>query len=287
MALLIPLLTIIIVAGIGAVWYVYENYTKKKTAHSGSIKTSINISKDTGTDQEKASKIIEDAVEKARQTLLNTEYFKKDLSDQVEKSLMEVEENTSRLLEAESEALDQQYKDLLAQMQQAIVKARETLVNTEYIREDFVKELEGNLAKVGEELQQDLRRQSDEMSKQYGNMFEKIREDYLKYSENSVDSFEKVAEKKLSEFQKALEEKTMNSQGALDKTITEQSKQLEQELAQYRTQKMQAIDAQAASIIEQATEKILGKAISVSQHEQLVLEALEQAKKDGVFGSTS
>jgi exonuclease VII large subunit len=199
--------------------------------------------------------------------------------------LREVEENTSRLLEGESEALDQQYKNLLAQMQEAIVKARETLVNTEYIREDFIKELESNLNKVGIQLQENLKQQSTEMASQYNNLLKDVRNDYLKQSEKQAEEFEKAAEAELTEFQKDLKKQTVNSEQEIESQVKLRFDQIQQELEAYRAEQMKKIAAQTNSILEDVTRKVLGQGLNLSEQEQLVMDSIETAKKENLFQS--
>ena len=296
----------VIAAWLCVIWYLYKYFSKKnpvyhsydldeyKTAARSDL-TRLNLqstiskgsvidhSSGNSQNQKQASEIIDNAVTQARQTLLDTDVLQKDLVKQVEKNLLEVEENTSRLLESESEALDQQYKDLLSHMQEAIVKARETLVNTEYVRDDFIRELENNLSKVGQELQNDLRKQSEAMTGEYKDMFDDMRKGYLKHSEDTVKAFEKVAEEKIDEFKSQLEEKTIQSEASADKNLTARYQQIAQELEEYRANQMAQIQANSLKILEDVTNRVLGKSINLLTHEQLVLEAIEQAKQDGVI----
>lgn len=236
-----------------------------------------------GHDQKQAEKIIDQAVDQAKRTLEDTEYFKKDIADEIEKSLREVEENTSRLLEGESEALDQQYKNLLAQMQDAIVKARETLVNTEYIREDFIKELESNLNKVGIQLQENLKQQSTEMASQYNALLKDVRQDYLKQSEKQSEEFEKAAEAELNEFQEDLKKSTVRSEQEMETQVKARFQQIQQELEAYRADQMKKITGQTQVILEDITRRVLGEGLNLAQHEQLIMESIEEAKKEGLF----
>lgn len=238
-------------------------------------------------DQKEAEKIIDQAVDQAKRTLEDTEYFKKDIADEIEKSLREVEENTSRLLEGESEALDQQYKNLLAQMQDAIVKARETLVNTEYIREDFIKELESNLNKVGIQLQENLKQQSTEMASQYNELLKDVREDYLKQSEKQSEEFEKAAEAELNEFQEDLKKNTVRSEQEMETQVKARFQQIQQELEAYRADQMKKIIGQTQVILEDITRRVLGDGLNLAQHEQLIMQSIEEAKKEGLFRSST
>ena len=59
--------------------------------------------------------------------------------------------------------------------------------------------------------------------------------------------------------------------------------QIEQELQTYKQEKMKSIDQTVMSIIQKAAQEIFNKSLSVGDHQSIVTDALEKAKKEGVF----
>lgn len=57
-----------------------------------------------------------------------------------------------------------------------------------------------------------------------------------------------------------------------------------EQIAAYRKERSVAIDQNAVALVEETARIALGKAISVQEHRDIVLAALEQAKRDGIFG---
>lgn len=58
---------------------------------------------------------------------------------------------------------------------------------------------------------------------------------------------------------------------------------VEKELASYKQARLKEIDQTVMSIIQKAAQEIFNKSISLSEHQQLVIESLDKAKKEGVF----
>jgi F0F1-type ATP synthase membrane subunit b/b' len=57
------------------------------------------------------------------------------------------------------------------------------------------------------------------------------------------------------------------------------TKEVEKELENYKRKKMEEIDHKIYQMVQEISKEVLGKAISLSDHEDLVLEALEKAKE--------
>ena len=58
---------------------------------------------------------------------------------------------------------------------------------------------------------------------------------------------------------------------------------LEKELAAYKQTRMQETEAEIKTIVQRASQELLHKSISLEDHKQLLLEALEKAKQQGMF----
>lgn len=59
--------------------------------------------------------------------------------------------------------------------------------------------------------------------------------------------------------------------------------EIHKELESYKQQKMKSIDQTVMTIIQKASQEIFNKSLSVGDHQSIVTDALEKAKKEGVF----
>lgn len=72
--------------------------------------------------------------------------------------------------------------------------------------------------------------------------------------------------------------------GKEDRTYMESElKRIKQELEEYKKQELTKISANIYEILARTSEAVLGKAVNLDLHQELVIKALEQAKRDGVF----
>ena len=76
---------------------------------------------------------------------------------------------------------------------------------------------------------------------------------------------------------------TIESQKLMNKKINEEYEKVKADLEQYRKEKLDLIDASINQIILKVVQDVLGEAIPLSKHEELVIEALEKAKREDLF----
>lgn len=58
---------------------------------------------------------------------------------------------------------------------------------------------------------------------------------------------------------------------------------MEKELQEYKKYRLEQIDKTILSIVQQTSQQVLNKSLSTADHQSLVFEALEKARKEGIF----
>ena len=126
-------------------------------------------------------------------------------------------------------------------------------------------------------------------------------EDFDKFLKSELEGFEDMASKETKssvemlsrlsrELEKGVEEgikglkdnvvrETFESQKLVDKKIEEEYAELEKELTEYKKEKMKVIDDGMNNLLCEISSKILGVSFSVNDHQDIILNILEDAKK--------
>lgn len=195
----------------------------------------------------------------------------------------EFEKKQSMLHDNEQKIIEQAHRTANEVVEKAVEKARQTLVETEYLRADLVKNLETSLAKLTNNTIKLFQNNSQNVDTEYKSLFEKTKQEYVKKVDNTLKSLEQIAGSELDEFSKNLKKETLDSQVFIGARINEEFEQKQKEIEEYKAQRLKAIDENINIIIEKVTEDVLGRAIPLAEHEKLVIEALEKAKKEQVF----
>jgi F0F1-type ATP synthase membrane subunit b/b' len=95
--------------------------------------------------------------------------------------------------------------------------------------------------------------------------------------------FKNEAKIELARFKKELEEQIVSLETASEKVVAEGYEEVKKEIERYRVSKIAQIDATAREVLIDASKKILGKSIDLRAHEDLVISALEDAKRQNLF----
>lgn len=117
----------------------------------------------------------------------------------------------------------------------------------------------------------------------YNESLLQIQEASKKQLQQSIETIQKDLNEKLAEYTASLTAKMVGTQG-IDAKTQEVLQAAQQEIERYKTQQYASIDASMRAVIMKTYEDILGKSITLSLHEDLIVAALEKAKKEGVFG---
>ena len=88
----------------------------------------------------------------------------------------------------------------------------------------------------------------------------------------------------MKNFKESMQKLTILSQTEIKKKIDIDYEALKTEIENYKNAKLQKVDQEIYELLEKVSELVLGKALSLSEHEDLIEKSLEKAKKEGVFG---
>lgn len=130
-----------------------------------------------------------------------------------------------------------------------------------------------------------LEKNSLELLKQYGLALENLEQKNINLFQKVSQDVERDAGAELKNFKEVLEKETFTAQKIVGQKIEEQYKKVEEELVVYRTERLKHIDESIYKILMDVSKMVLSKTLRVEDHEQLVLDALDQAKKQNGSGS--
>lgn len=168
-------------------------------------------------------------------------------------------------------------------VEKAVDRAKSTLVETDYLRDDLMKNLESNLNQLAQQTITVFKNNSQGVDQKYQELFSKTKQEYEAKLNYTLKSLEAIAGRELEDFSKNLKKETLNSQVFIGARINEEFEKKQKEIEDYKLQRLKAIDENINKIIARVSQEVLGKAIPLDEHERLVIEALERAKKEEVF----
>ncbi|MBP6913709.1 MAG: hypothetical protein KBC00_03805 [Candidatus Levybacteria bacterium] len=181
------------------------------------------------------------------------------------------------------EIIEQAQKQANSIVERAVESAKHILFETEYIKQDITKEMQDSLQKVAEETVKMVQGRSAESEKEFRTIVDEIKTDFAKEAEKKLSAIEQVTLQETSDFKNVLREETIKSQIIIGKKIGEDFNSVQNELVEYKKQKLSEIDKNIQVITKQVVEEVLGKSIPLPIQQELVISSLEKAKKTGLF----
>lgn len=180
-------------------------------------------------------------------------------------------------LKDDKENLEKNYK---AQSEKIIAEARERA-------QQIVREATAVSGETKKEITAELQKVSGNQITQFRTLQDDIRNQILASFKNTTGQFEEAASSEIEKFQSNLREQTASSQGFLQKAIEEALVGIQKEVDEYKNARLKGAEDSIIEIIKLATKNFLGSSLTLNDHEKLVLSALEEAKKQNIFGDIS
>lgn len=159
---------------------------------------------------------------------------------------------------------------------------------------DIVSKVTLSADAASENFKQDLQRASSAQIKE----FEKTTSDFaMTYSRilqdlktKNIEVFQNVSKdievntmEEIKNFKESMQKLTALSQQEVKKKIDTDYSAALKEIKDYKKEELDKIDAGIYELLEKISKLILGKALSLSEHEDLIEKSLEKAKREGIF----
>lgn len=170
-----------------------------------------------------------------------------------------------------------------ALMEETVAKSQKILAETKVFKEKIEENLSTVLEEAAQTHAQKLAEELTFLNRNFQDFFEEIKTKYLNQTKTILNHLETAGEKGVDELGEVVKEETVDFRGTLEKKMNEEMVKAEKEIEAYRTEQLKKIDNSLIKILNRVSLEVLGKAISLADHEELIIEALEQAKKEGVF----
>ena len=130
------------------------------------------------------------------------------------------------------------------------------------------------------------------------NSFEKATSDFITIYESvlndlksrNVEIFQKISNnieittlEEIKKFKRIIEQETIYSQKMISKKIDHEYSLAQKDIEVYKQDKLNMIDDKIYEILERIAKIVIGKALDLSDHEELIIQSLEEAKKKAIF----
>lgn len=147
----------------------------------------------------------------------------------------------------------------------ATEEADQILTNAQYVKKDSKEIVDHALQKMTQDIQKESVDTASNFLKSYQTSLGQLETQSLTDFQNVIKGLQSDLQKQVKDFHEQM------------------LPNLEKELESYKQNRLKQTEATITQIVQKASQEILNKAISLEDHQSLVLAALEKAKKEGVF----
>lgn len=138
-----------------------------------------------------------------------------------------------------------------------------------------------------EELEKILREKLDEVADRVMASYQTQLE---KAKEKDIEMFNKISKgikedlgHHMENLKIILAKQTVESQEIVSRKLDSAYETMLAEVGKYRTEQLIKVDEQIYQILQNVAEKVLGTTLSLDEHQDLIIQALERAKRENIF----
>lgn len=196
------------------------------------------------------------------------------------------QQSTTQHMPAEWEAqhiLSRANEEATEIIRTATRKARELLEGAGTVRQDTASALETEIKALADQHKQYLQDASLKYVETYQHMAEQAQEDYLATLHAASQSMAHDAKRTLDMFESFLKDQTIGYKQQMEKKIEDLRNTVNDQVNEYKREKLKRVDKAIDEIIVSVAKLVIGRSLNIKEHNELVLRALEEAKKEGFF----
>lgn len=203
------------------------------------------------------------------------------LGDRSDEKISKGFEQLRKELESQTKLfLDTANKDSHTLVQDAITRSAAMENDTRRILGENHAQFTAALEQLSSHQLELLHKSSDELSKAYQLAITKEKDQIISSFHSTAEELGKTLLVDFNKFQDELNSRTSLVQKDLDAKSEETYKKIKDEMELYKKERLEKFETTIMQILEDVATKAFGKVISLQDHKDFVLKALDQAKKE-------
>ncbi len=165
----------------------------------------------------------------------------------------------------------------------ANLRSQKILQNASLKAQEIIAESERFLEREDSNLSLKLDKINEIYVKRYSEALQIIQEETLKILQNIPNDLKVFLISAVDDFRATLTKDAVKAQDQITKSLQESLVAAQHELEKYKEARKRQVDEEILNLVVEVTKRVLGKEISLDEHEKLVLKSLEEAKREKLF----
>ena len=164
-------------------------------------------------------------------------------------------------------------------IEEATQKAQQIITQSQSLNNSSRKMLDEALETLIKQQTSHFEKASQDFLQVYKKELNFLRENTVEIAKTTSKAIEADTLKEVDDYEQILQKETIGSQKIVEEKIEEDYAKTQKEVSAYKVEMLKKIDEEIYAILESVSKEAIGKSIPLAQHEQLIIDALEKAKK--------
>lgn len=140
-----------------------------------------------------------------------------------------------------------------------------------------------NLSRISGQQIKEFEKATSEFTDIYSKILSDLKIKNVEAFQNISKDIEINTVSEIKDFKESMQKLTTLSQKEVETKISADYSNAKKEIEDYKKEELQKIDSGIYGLLERISKLVLGKALSLSDHQDLIQKSLEKAKKEGMF----
>lgn len=178
---------------------------------------------------------------------------------------------------------DKAQKDYQQLLETANKKAQDIILRATQISHESTINLQNSVDRMVQSQNEALKEISLDFSNKHEEQANEINKESIKLLTNIYKDIEISAKSDFAKYKEAIQKQTFEAEAIASERIKQEYAKLEIEIRELKEKKLQELNSNIDKMILNISKEVIGRSLNISDHEDLIIKALEQAKKDQIL----
>lgn len=186
----------------------------------------------------------------------------------------------SKIKDHASEILKEAHEKRIKIMQDAVTQAGDIVKNSQLLSNEVRDQLNSDMQEMRKKQFDILSQRQQQLSKFYDDFEKESRKLIFDQFKLMVKNMEEFTVEGIKELREDIEKERQSVNKQIDQKVEDENKRSQKAIEDYKLEQIKKIDKRVFEILQVLTRDILGKSLTLKDHEELIQKALSQMKSD-------
>lgn len=173
-------------------------------------------------------------------------------------------------------------KDYQEIIETANEKAKSIILEANHVNKNSSNNIESSIEEMINNQKKLLEESSLSLSSKYQERVDKVNNQNIELLTNMYKGIEKHANESFEKYKEVIQQQTFEAETIAQTRIKDEYNKLDREMQERKKEMIEKLNNDIFKILFNISKTVIGKSLDFTDHEELILNALDQAKKEGI-----